>query len=156
MAKRGPLVLLALFAVAAIIAARPFAAGASSDVVQDAHGAPQMIVATFSSAFCPSCAVLKPRLARVAPRFAGAPVAFVEFDYTIADEKTLSARAEALGIAPVYAAAAGATGYAVLIDAESGLVLDTLTRNFSEKAMEAAIARALAIASYGEAGQGAR
>lgn len=150
MKGRAPLAVLALFAIAAFAAARPFAEGAASDVVQGSHGEPQVIAATFASAYCPSCAVLKPKLARVAPRFSMAPVEFVEFNFTIADAAALRARAESLGIAHVYDAAAGATGYTVLIDAETGLVLDTLTQNFSEKAMGDALSRALAIASYAE------
>jgi hypothetical protein len=148
MKQRAPVLFLALIVIAAMVAARPFAQTAASDVVQPSRGAPEVIAATFSSAFCPACAVLKPKLARVLPRFADKPIAFVEFDYTIADRKALRAKAEALGIAPIYEAAAGATGYTVLIDAQSGLVLDTLTQNFSEKALEAALARALDIAAY--------
>jgi thiol-disulfide isomerase/thioredoxin len=143
MRNKAPLLFLAAFAAALFFAVRPVA----QDVTQSAKGEPQLIAATFASAFCPACRVLKPKLARVAPAFADAPVEFVEFDYTTGDEKALRAKAEALGVAAIFDAAGGATGYTVLIDAETGAVIDTLTQKFSEGAMKSAIARAVDIAT---------
>ena len=143
MRNKAPFAFLAAFAVALFFAVRPVA----QDVTQSAKGEPQLIAATFASAFCPACRVLKPKLARVTPAFTDAPIEFVEFDYTTGNEKALRAKADALGIRAIYDAANGATGYTVLIDAQTGAVLDTLTQKFSEGAMKSAISRAVDIAT---------
>jgi thiol-disulfide isomerase/thioredoxin len=143
MRNKAPQFFFAAFAAAIFFAARPVA----QDVTQSAKGEPQLIAATFASAFCPACRVLKPKLARVAPAFADAPIEFVEFDYTGASDAALRAKAGAFGVSAIYTAANGATGYTVLVDAETGAVIDTLTQKFSEGAMKSALARALDIAT---------
>lgn len=110
-------------------------------------GEPEIVAATFASAWCSSCKILQPKLARIIPEFAGAPVAFVEFDFTFGDRAETAAKAERHGVSDIYERNKGATGFTLLIDAETGDILDTLTMNFSEDAMRGALGRAIEIAS---------
>lgn len=111
-------------------------------------GEPEIIAATFSSAWCAACAVLEPKLARVTPAFASAPVAFVKFDFSFGPRDETREAAERFGLEGLYERNKGATGFTVLVDADTGEIVDTLTMNFSEAAMKSAIARALALAAY--------
>ena len=132
------------FAVAAFMAVRSPATSADAP----SHGKPEVIAATFASAWCSSCKVLMPKLAKVIPAFAKEPVAFVEFDFTFGPRDEIRAEADKFGIGALYERNKGATGFTVLVDADTGEILDTLTMNFSEDAMRSAIARAVAIASH--------
>jgi thiol-disulfide isomerase/thioredoxin len=111
-------------------------------------GKPEIIAATFASSWCSSCKVLKPKLAKVIPGFSGEPVKFVEFDFTFGPRAELKEEADEYGLGELYARYKGATGFTVLVDADTGEVIDTLTMNFSAAAMRSAIARAIAIASH--------
>lgn len=109
-------------------------------------GEPELIAATFSSEWCAACRVLKPKLAQVLPDFADKPVRFVEYDFTFGQTDAIRAQADADGVGGIYARVKGATGFTVLIDADSGEIIDTLTMNHSPAAMAAALDDALAIA----------
>lgn len=111
-------------------------------------GKPEIVAATFASSWCSACKVLKPKLAKVIPGFANDPVAFVEFDFTFGPRDETRAEADKYGIGDLYERNKGATGFTVLVDYDSGEILDTLTMNFSENAMKSAIARAIEIASH--------
>lgn len=111
-------------------------------------GEPEVIAATFASAWCSACKILKPKLAKVIPGFKDEPVAFVEFDFTFGPRDEMKAEADKYGLGELYERNKGATGFTVLVDRDTGAVLDTLTMNFSEDAMRAAIAQAVAIASH--------
>lgn len=113
-------------------------------------GEPEFVAATFASAWCSSCKVLKPKLAKIIPAFATEPVAFVEFDFTFGPGDEVKAEAERYGLADIYERNKGATGFTLLVDADTGEIVDTLTMNFSEGAMKSAIARAVAVAAYTE------
>lgn len=84
------------------------------------------------------------------PLFAGEPIAFVEFDFTFGGRPELKKEAERYGLAGLYERNKGATGFTVLVDHDTGDILDTLTMNFSGSDMRAAIERAIAVASYTE------
>ena len=62
----------------------------------------------------------------------------------------MKAEAERYRLGDLYERNKGATGFTLLVDYETGEILDTLTMNFSEDAMRSAIARAVAIASYAD------
>jgi thiol-disulfide isomerase/thioredoxin len=111
-------------------------------------GKPEVVAATFASSWCSSCKILKPKLAKVIPDFSSEPVTFIEFDFTFGPRDELKDEAEAFGLGDLYENNKGATGFTVLVDADTGEVLDTLTMNFSEAAMRSAIGRAIAIASH--------
>ena len=118
----------------------------SADAAYD--GKPEVVAATFASSWCSACKVLKPKLAKVIPGFKDEPVAFIEFDFTFGPRKELRDEADKYGIGDLYERNKGATGFTVLVDSDTGEILDTLTMNFSEGAMRAAIAQAIAVASH--------
>lgn len=141
---------IAAFALAAAFAAAVIMTVKSPATSADApsHGKPEVIAATFASAWCSSCKILMPKLTKVIPSFAKEPVAFVEFDFTFGPRDEIRAEADKYGVGDLYERNKGATGFTVLVDADTGEILDTLTMNFSEDAMKSAIARAIAIASH--------
>lgn len=117
---------------------------------------PEVIAATFASAWCSSCKILQPRLAEVMPDFAGQPVKFVELDFTFGQSGGLEEKARAEGLAEIYPRFKGATGFTLLVDRDTGDIIDSLTIDYDKKAMRAAIAQALAIAARsGDADHGA-
>lgn len=113
------------------------------DVAAPSAGAPAVIAASFVSAWCGSCKILEPKLARVIPQFAGKPVKFEALDFTFGDRPELAELAAKDGYSVVYARFAGATGFTLLIDSETGEVLDRLTMNDTEASMRERIGRAL-------------
>lgn len=141
--KPRTLIIAFFVALAAAIAFR----APLSRVTAPAPAKTEIVAATFASAWCSSCMVLKPTLAGVVPDFKAAPVAFVEFDFTFGETEALAALAASHGMDGLYARNKGATGFTLLVDRDTGAVLDTLTMNFSEKEMRAAIERALAVAT---------
>ena len=110
------------------------------------EGEPEIIAATFSSAWCSSCKILKPRLADVIPEFADDPVKFVEFDFTFGQRADIAEQAEQEGLEDVYPRFKGATGFTLLVDADTGEIIDMLTIRHSKNAMRAVIAQAVATA----------
>lgn len=124
-----------------------FARGAAAvDAEYRYPGAPEVTAVTFSSAWCSSCKILVPRLARVIPEFADRPVKFVELDFTFGERREIHDQAEAEGLGDVYSRFKGATGFTLLVDRETGDIIDSLTIKHSRQAMRAAIAQAIAIA----------
>lgn len=108
---------------------------------------PEVIAATFASAWCSSCKILQPRLAEVIPDFAGKPVKFVELDFTFGQRGAVEEQARAEGLEEIYPRFKGATGFTLLVDRDTGEIIDSLTIDHSKPAMRAAIAQALAIAA---------
>lgn len=117
----------------------------SADALYD--GEPEIVAATFASAWCSSCKILKPRLAAVIPEFSDIPVSFVELDFTFGEQDYIREIAEREGFEEIYDRFKGATGFTLLIDPETGEIVDTLTMNHSRKALRAAIAQAIAVAT---------
>lgn len=110
------------------------------------EGEPEIIAATFSSAWCSSCKILEPRLAEVIPDFADKPVKFVELDFTFGQRGEIKDKAEAEGLGDIYPRFKGATGFTLLVDRETGEIIDMLTISHSKAAMRAAIAQSVALA----------
>lgn len=108
---------------------------------------PEVIAATFASAWCASCKILQPRLAEVMPDFADQPVKFVELDFTFGQGGGVEEKARAEGLADIYPRFKGATGFTLLVDRDTGEIIDSLTVDYDKNAMRAAIAQALAIAA---------
>ncbi len=115
-------------------------------------GEPEIVAATFSSAWCSACKILKPRLADVIPDFAEQPVKFVEFDFTFGQREEIYEQAAAEGLGDLYPRYKGATGFTLLVDSDTGEIIDMLTINHSKNAMRAAIAQAVALASRDDEG----
>ena len=108
---------------------------------------PEVIAATFSSAWCSSCKILEPRLGSIVPKFSADPVKFVKLDFSFGQNSGLADIAAENNFADTYQRFKGATGFTLLIDAETGQILDRLTINQSERAMTTIIAQAIAVAS---------
>ncbi|MCB2113532.1 MAG: hypothetical protein KDD85_08280 [Parvularculaceae bacterium] len=136
------------FAVLFAAASYLFVRAPSTNAEAAYRGKPEVVAATFASAWCSSCKVLKPKLARVIPRFKDQPVTFIELDFTFGPSDDIRGEAAQFGVEDLYDRNKGATGFTVLVDYDTGKILDTLTMNFSEDAMRSAISRALAVASY--------
>lgn len=134
--------------VAAAVAAGVWTRPGRVDAAAPFDGEPELVAVTFASAWCASCKILVPKLAKVIPEFADRPVAFVELDFTFGARDDVARIAERYGLAGLYQRNKGATGFTVLVDRNSGEILDTLTMNFSEDAIRQAVARALAIATH--------
>ncbi|MBY0422063.1 MAG: hypothetical protein K2Q06_07140 [Parvularculaceae bacterium] len=120
------------------------------DVDAPSAGAPEIIAASFVSAWCASCKILEPRLAKVIPEFRGAPVKFEALDFTFGPRPELAQQAADDGYSLVYARFAGATGFTLLIDPDTGDVVDRLTMSDTETSMRERIAAAIARAQAAE------
>jgi len=114
-------------------------------------GKAEIVAATFASAWCSSCKILKPKLAAVIPEFTEQPISFVELDFTFGQRDEIRQIAEEDGFEEVYDRYKGATGFTLLIDSDTGEIIDTLTMNHSRKALRAALAQAIAVASLSAA-----
>lgn len=141
--KRSVVSVFAVFIVAAAVA---FVSRPATKVEQAFEGRPELVAATFSSAWCPPCRILKPRLAKALPAFRNAPVKFVDYDFTFGEIEKLRKEAAADGLGAAFDRYSKATGFTLLVDAETGEVIDILTIDYSAKAMRASIERALAVA----------
>ena len=111
------------------------------------EGKPEIVAATFSSAWCSSCKILEPRLAGVIPDFSDKPVKFVKLDFTLGQRKEIEEKAAAEGLSDIYPRFKGATGFTLLVDTDTGEIIDMLTINHTDRAMRAAIAQSIAVAS---------
>ena len=146
MKKRFGLIVTVVIAIA--VALSVSGRSRSPSIEQSATVAPQLIAASFTSAWCASCRILEPRLSEVMPAFKDSAIEFVKFDFTFGETPELADRAAALGLTRLYEANKGATGFTVLVDARSGEIVDTLTMNFTVADIKLALNRALAIASH--------
>lgn len=143
--RTGVIVALAIAIAAAIAVA---SRGHAPSVAQTAAGAPQLIAASFTSAWCSACRILEPRLAEVMPKFKDKAIEFLDFDFTFGEDEKLAALAASHDLSRLYEANRGATGFTVLVDAETGAIIDTLTMNFTAADIERALTRALLVASH--------
>ncbi|MEM9494926.1 MAG: thioredoxin domain-containing protein [Pseudomonadota bacterium] len=112
---------------------------------------PEVIAATFSSAWCSACKVLEPKLAKVIPGFSDKPVRFVKLNFTFGEAEGHEETAASLNFSDVYERFKGGTGFTLLIDADSGEIIDMLTMEHSKDAMRAAIAQSIAVAGRADA-----
>ena len=119
------------------------------------EGEPEVVAATFSSAWCSSCKILEPRLADVIPDFKDKPVKFVKLDFTLGQRDEIEEQAAAEGLEDIYPRFKGATGFTLLVDNETGEIIDMLTIGHSKPAMRAAIAQSIALASQPDASDAA-
>ena len=113
---------------------------------------PEVIAATFSAAWCSTCKILEPRLAGVIPRFADQPVKFIKLDFTLGERPEVEALAAREGLSDIYPRFKGASGFTLLVDRDTGEIIDMLTINHNDRAMRAAIAQAIAVAAQSDGG----
>lgn len=107
---------------------------------------PEVIAATFSSAWCSACKILEPKLADIVPDFADKPVKFVKLNFTFGEGDDQKSIALENAFSDAYERFKGGTGFTLLIDAQTGEVMDMLTMNHPKPAMRAMIAQSLALA----------
>ena len=141
--KRNDLVFFGILAAgfaAFVLYGRAPAANAAASY----EGKPELVAATFSSLWCSACKIVKPRVVRIMPSFAGDPVKFVEYDLSFGPDGAPRAAAANDGLSSVYDRFSTATGYTLLIDADTGEIVDMLTVETSPEQMRAAIRSALA------------
>ncbi len=110
-------------------------------------GQPNLVGAMFYSAWCSSCAVLDPRLRKIAPEFEGRAVRFVKFDFSMGPNDTQAEKAAALGIAETYEANKGATGFMLLVDSRSETALGAIYMTDSDDDIRQTINAAIQAAS---------
>lgn len=115
-----------------------------SEYVYD--GKAEVYAVTFSSAWCSTCKILEPKLAEVAPKFANQPVKFVKLDFSLGQGSNLAKIAEDHNFAPVYEKYKGSTGHTLLLDSDTGEILDQLTVRLSADDMNKALKSALKLA----------
>lgn len=140
-----------MFAAVMLIGGVVFFLTGSAPVTADSGSdarPPEVVAATFSSSWCSACKILKPKLAEVIPDFGSQPVEFIEFDYTYGRPKAYRKIAAERGFVDAYDRFEGGTGFTLLIDNDTGEVLDMLTMTYSKNAMRAAITQAVAAASH--------
>ncbi|MEM1264112.1 MAG: thioredoxin domain-containing protein [Pseudomonadota bacterium] len=133
----------ALFTVIGLAVLSACAADAGDEMPQEA----ELYAVLYYADWCPSCKVLDPALERAknSADLNNAPVLFVRLDLTNKKTKAQSALlADALGISEHLAANGGKTGYAVLIDADTGDAKGTLTKTMSDDAIAMAIKAGIA------------
>ncbi len=153
MPKRADQIVFALIfsAVAAfvVLGRAPAATADVSSAVKagdETAAEPALIAVTFSSAWCSACKILKPRVAEIIPDFADQPVRFVELDFTFGQREDLERKAARHGLDKIYPQYKGATGFTLLVDRDTGEIVDTLTASYSSQAMRASVAAAIAVA----------
>ncbi|MEL6614289.1 MAG: thioredoxin domain-containing protein [Bacteroidota bacterium] len=123
--RRSFLLPLALLAALVTLPAFTSAPGDADD--------PQVYAVVFTADWCPSCKVLDPKLAAVTDDLAAMGVEVIALDLTDAASRR-RAKAEAIGggYGEVYAQHEGATGFALLLSAETKEVLDRIVSTDSE------------------------
>ncbi|MDP3739503.1 MAG: hypothetical protein Q8R02_19100 [Hyphomonadaceae bacterium] len=110
-------------------------------------GRPNLVAATFYSAWCSSCAVLEPRLRHILPGFEGRAVEFAKFDFSMGQPESLTEKAKELGVEQVYLANKGATGFMALIDRRNQNVIAIVTVTQSDQDIQRTIGAAIQTAS---------
>ena len=126
------------------IIAMLFLTGAPS-LAQETDDEPRLVAATFRSNWCGPCHILEPKINSVKPHFASQPVEFVTFDFSWGQRRGVQERAMEEGLADLYDAYKGRTGFMMLVDRDTGDVFTMITMNQSEEQIYEAIERALEI-----------
>lgn len=103
------------------------------------EGRPNLVGATFYSAWCSSCALLEPRLRAIVPEFEGRAVEFTKFDFSMGQPEELTEKARSIGLESVYLANKGATGFMALVDRRRERVLAVLTMSMTDDGIRQAI-----------------
>ena len=115
-----------------------------SGYAQESTAEPKILGLMFHSDFCGSCKILDPKLQAVKPLFAEENVLFVTFDHTSKETSRQAALlAERLDVGEVYRAQKKASGFLLVLDADSGEVLGKITREHSEADMKMQLSDAL-------------
>lgn len=112
---------------------------------------PRLVAALFRSNWCGPCKVLEPRYEAVMAEYAEAPLERVRFDSSFGRRGVLARRAREEGVSAVYEATAGATGFVLLIDRDTGDVLAHISMAYSDADIRGALDHALQVIADREA-----
>jgi len=114
-----------LFAVFAIVGLAP--GNVNAQCGDDEKSETKLLALTFHADYCSACKKLKPEVMALQPKLEGKSVEWVKFDFTTEATKTASkVRAAELGVADIYNKNQ-ATGFVILVDAESKETVAKLT-----------------------------
>lgn len=111
---------------------------------------PEVLGVLFYADWCGSCKVLDPAIqkARGKSDLDNAPVLFVRLDLTDATRRyQASLMASALGLGDFYEKNAGATGFMLLVDAETKEVISRLTKTMDAAAITNEVIAAIEVAT---------
>lgn len=118
--------------------------GCASHAAQAPIETTQLLVVKFHADWCGSCVQLDEPLGTLQAEFGGQAVDFVRLDLTSDTTRVAAAsRAERLGLQAVYGEHGKKTGFALLIDAQSGRVLGELRTSQSLEEMRGLVSGAL-------------
>ena len=110
---------------------------------------PAIYAVVFAAEWCGKCKILEPKLMPVMQSMMeDENVQFVMLDFTNQETTSASeATAGSLDLAEIYDANKGKTGFVLLIDADSGEVLDTILSNDDTAGIRSKISSAVSSAS---------
>ena len=123
----------------------------SSALAQAPSDEPRLVAALFRSNWCGPCKVLEPRYEAMMADYAEAPLERVRFDSSFGRRGALARRARQEGVSAVYEATAGATGFVLLIDRDTGDVLARISMAYSDADIRGALDHALQVIADREA-----
>ena len=122
----------------------------SSHLVQASEEKAEVYSVLFYADWCGSCKVLDPNIekARGQSDLDNKSVLFVRLDLTDATKRHQSSlMADALGLGNFYKENAGATGFALLVDAETKKIITKITKKSDAKVISSQIKSAISQAS---------
>jgi len=111
---------------------------------RDEARAPNVIVLAFHADWCAGCKVLGPKLMNdVLPALKDKPYLFVKLDQTDRNSKQAEYMVASLGLGKLWSEHGGKTGYALVIDAQTKQVVDTLRYTQEPTAMVSSVQNAI-------------
>lgn len=106
---------------------------------------PEVLGVMFYADTCGSCKVLDPKIESAKADYLTKPILFTKLDHSSDASKNQAALlAGSIGIGEVYKAQEKASGFMLLLDADSKEVLGKLTRDMTEAEIKEALDKALA------------
>lgn len=88
----------------------------------------------YAADWCTSCKILEPKLTAVKPSFNGKPIEFLRIDLTNSETAEASLlKAQALGLGDIARQNAKATGYVLLVNADSKQIVGRIYSSQSEQ-----------------------
>jgi len=116
---------------------------------------PRLVAAMFRSSWCSACRIIEPRIDDVKDDYENRAVEFIRFDFTMGQRDGLRRIAEDEGIIDLYDRLAGRTGFMVLMDRETGTVIEMITMAYDREQIREALDRSLGLMASIEADEAA-
>ncbi|MEM1054262.1 MAG: thioredoxin domain-containing protein [Bacteroidota bacterium] len=119
-------------------------APAPSEASEDAAGTEPVMALLFAADWCSSCERMDPALTAAREATSDLPIQFVVLDHTDdAATAQAAATAEDLGVADLYAAQGGGTGFVLLVSRDTGAVIDRIVADDTQAEIEAKLTGSL-------------